>query len=70
VTYSSIVKNHRAAVFRLVEHRDCCDERLEQDAQKTGQPAQEEAEVVASGDEYGIDAVALASLEIIAAFSS
>jgi hypothetical protein len=34
--------------------------------QKPLQPAQEEAEVVAGGGEHGVDAVAVASLEIIA----
>src|SRR5437763_3078104 len=49
--------------------RERCEERLEQGAQKPSQPAQEEAEVVAGGGEHGIDAVAVASLEIIAAHS-
>src|SRR6266513_3311553 len=42
-------------------------ERLEEGAQKPRQPAQEEAEVVAGGGEHGIDPIAVAPLQIIAA---
>src|SRR5947208_16976265 len=42
-------------------------ERLEEGAQKPRQPAQEEAEVVAGCGEHGIDAIAVAPFEIIAA---
>src|SRR2546423_15267705 len=47
--------------------RERCEERLQQGAQKPSEPAQEEAKVVAGGGEHSIDAVAVASLEIIAA---
>ena len=36
-------------------------------ARKSRQPAQEKAEVVAGGGEHGVDAVAVGSLEIVAA---
>jgi hypothetical protein len=39
----------------------------DQGAQKPRQPAHEEAEVVSGGGEDGVDAVAVASLEIVAA---
>src|SRR5947208_3029307 len=42
-------------------------ERLEEGTQKPREPAQEEAEVVAGGGEHGIDAIAVAPLQIIAA---
>ena len=41
-------------------------ERPDQGTQKFCEPAQQEAEVVAGGGKHGIDAVALAALEIIA----
>src|SRR5204862_682371 len=47
--------------------RERCEERLQQGAQKPSEPAQEEAKVVAGGGEHSIDAVAVASLQIIAA---
>src|SRR2546423_15335115 len=47
--------------------RERWEERLQQGAKKPSEPAQEEAKVVAGGGEHSIDAVAVASLEIIAA---
>ena len=45
----------------------CLGESGDQGAQEPLQPAQEETEVVSGGGEDGVDAVAVASLEIIAA---
>jgi len=39
---------------------------VEKGAQKLAQPAQEQTEVVAGGGEHGVDAVAVAALEVIA----
>src|SRR5689334_18608835 len=44
------VKNLVRRVSSWSGVRDCCEERLEEGAQKPRQPAQEEAEVVAGGD--------------------
>jgi len=60
------VKNLVRRVSGWLGVRDCCEERLEEGAQKPRQPAQEEAEVVAGGGEHGIDAIAVAPLQIIA----
>jgi hypothetical protein len=42
------------------------EERRDEGTQKLSQPAEQKAEVVACGGEDGIDAIALASLEVIA----
>ena len=59
-------------MFRPIERSGArwrAPETLKQGAQKPRQPAQEEREVVAGGGEHVIDAVAVAPLEIIAAYA-
>jgi hypothetical protein len=47
--------------------RKDCKQHPHQDAQKALKPAQKQTEVVASRGEHGVDAVAIAAFEVVAA---
>src|SRR6266851_721783 len=55
------------STFNLGDRRqsDGLSERQHQGTQKRCEPAQEQAEVVAGGGQHGVDAVAVAALEIV-----